>query len=153
MPVAYPDYVDQELRNIREDFELRWNPKAVLVKAGSYDATGKLRDPVYEPRFELWDRDPNGRDYRVMRLQHPDGSFRAPGQWLITHLQKINPARYGGNLERMLRELEEHNTLKEVGTIKDSDDLIEAASNWAAWHETPKSGAALTYRGKRLLSA
>jgi hypothetical protein len=149
-----PDYVVEGLTNIREGLHLRWNPRAVMVKEGKYDAQGKLVDPTFDPRWELWDTDPNGKEYRVMRLQLPDGSFRPPGQWLIDRIWKLHPARYNNDVHKMARELiDDPELFREIGTKKDSDDAIEAAANWAQWVATPKSGRALSYRGKRLLSS
>lgn len=149
-----PEHVAEGLRSIREGLHLRWNPKGKLVKTGSYDSTGRLKDPVYDPRWELWDVDPQGAEYMVMRLQNTDGSFRPPGDWLVHHVNRLNPARYGGNVAAMLEELlEAPEALRELGTEKDTDDLFEAVGKWGEWCATPKSGAALTNRGKRLLSA
>lgn len=154
MPGYVPDYVSEGLKDIRADMHLRWNPKAVLTKPGSYDAVGKLREPEYEPRWEVWDKDPEGGEYMIMRLQHMDGEFRQPGQWLLDRIQMLDPARYGGDPAKLVQEMVEHpELLREAGTQKDSDDLIEAISRAAQWSETPKSAAGLKFRGKKLLSA
>jgi hypothetical protein len=148
-----PTHVLEGLHGIRSTFSLRYNPEAILVSAGSFDVNGKARRAQYEPRWELWDIDPQGRDYMVMRLQNPDGTSRPPGDWLVQHIWKIHPGRYDGSVEKMLQALmEEPETLREIGTMKDSDDAIDAASKWAAWTQTPKSGSGLIYRGKRMLS-
>jgi len=148
-----PAHITEGLQSIRSGFNLRWNVRAVLIKTGSYDVNGKAREAEYEPRWELWDVDPDGQEYMVMRLQNPDGSFRPPGDWLVQHIWKIHPGRYGGSVEKMLKALmEEPEVLREIGTMKDSDDAIDAAANWAAWTQTPKSGSGLSYRGKRMLS-
>lgn len=149
-----PQEVLEDLQTIRQDFELRWNPTAVLNRAGSFDAEGNPKaQPIYEPRFELWDRDPQGRHYMVMRVQEPDGSFRFPDQRMVDHLKMVNPERYGGNVAAMVKALVDDPTaLRELGTQKDTDDLIEAVANWAEWCETPKSGSGISFRGKRILS-
>lgn len=155
MPPVIPDYVLSGLKDIRADMHLRWNPTAKLAKAGDIDATGKVRAPEYEPRWELWDKDPEGAEYMIMRLQWDETeAFREPGQWLLDRAKFMNPERWGGDLNKMMQELVEHpELLREAGTEKDSDDLIEAIARAASWHATPKSAAALTNRGKALLSA
>lgn len=149
-----PEWIEKALRDIRSGMHLRWNPTAVVKKAGSYDAVGKLREPEYEARWEVWDVDPEGAEYMVMRLQDMDGGFRQPGEWMVERLKFMNPARYGGDLMKLYEEMVENpELLREVGTQKDSDDLIDAITRAAEWGEKPKSAAGISYRGKRLLSA
>jgi hypothetical protein len=149
-----PQEIVDALRLERHTFEIRWNPKAKLKQKGRYDADGKLVDPTWEGRFELWDTDPYGGEYLFMRLQTPEGGFRAPGWWLVERVKMLNPERWAGRLDKMEEYfIERPELLREAGTIQDSDDLIEAVGNWADWVATPKSGAALTFRGKRLESA
>lgn len=150
-----PEHIAEGLANIRSGMRLKWEPRAVLTAEGGLDVNGlKIKDPEYEPRWEVWDTSPEGENYMVMRVQNVDGSFRQIGDWLVAHINMLNPERYGGDVDAMLKALiDDPTALREVGTEKDSDDLIDAASKWAQWVETPKSGAALSHRGKRLLSA
>ena len=91
---------------------------------------------------------------QTMRVNNIDGSFRPVGDWLVAYINMLNPEKWGGDVGAMIRALiDDPTALQECGTEKDSDDLIDAASRWAEWVETPKSGAALMHRGKRLLSA
>lgn len=148
-----PDYLIDGLRDIREGLHFRWNPTAVLVETGDFDVNGRPRKIEYEPRFEIWDTDPYGREYMVMRVQHPDGSFRMPDEKLIEQIWRLHPEKYDGKIEKLVQaQIDDPELLREIGTKKDSDDMIEAVANWAQWCETPKSGAALSFRGKRLLS-
>jgi hypothetical protein len=138
MPEA-PESVLIDLKAIRSTFDLRWNPTAVMVRPGTIDAAGRVLDPGYEPRWELWDESAEGRRYRVMQLQTDEGDFKPPGQWLIDHLRFFNPERFNGDVNRMLMELlDEPNRLREIGTEKASDDFIEMLSKWAAYVTTPK---------------
>ncbi len=149
-----PDHLKEALSNIREGLHFRYNRKAVLKEPGQLAASGVLvKDPEYEPRFEIWDTDPYGKLYMVMRVQHNDGSFRFPDDRLIEHIWMLHPARYNGDVRKMvMAQIDNPETLREMGTKKDSDDLIEAIANWAEWVQTPKSGSAISYRGKRMLS-
>ena len=149
-----PEHIQQGLANIREGMHLRWNRKAVLLKAGITDAIGKVIDPEYDPRWEVWDTSPEGEEYMVMRVQEMDGSFRPPGEWLVHSIGKCNPERYGGDVQAMLDALvEEPDALREIGTKKDSDDLIEAVAKWCQYVVTPKSGPGIKFRGQRMMSA
>lgn len=149
-----PEHIVEGLRNIREGIHLQWNPKAVLIETGTIDAFGKVKDPKYDSRFELWDKDPDGHDYMVMRLQNIDGSFRPPGDWLLDVVRKTNPERFGGDVNKLIKAMvEDPELFREVGTKKDSDDLIEDTVKRITYHSTPKSGRAIRSRGKRILSA
>lgn len=149
-----PENIAEGLRNIRSGMRLKWEPRAVLSVEGGLDVNGlKIKDPEYDPRWEVWDTTPDGLDYMVMRVQEMDGSFRHADERLLQHLNMLNPERWS-SAEAMVQALiDDPTALQECGTQKDSDDLIEAAGNWAAWSETPKSGANIGFRGKRILSA
>ena len=144
-----PEQFVEDLQSIRSTFELVWNPHAVMVKSGYIDGSGVVTPADYEPRWELWDTDPEGARYKVMTLQtspaddpvrHPDGGlFKPHGDWLLHHLRFINPERFNGNLNDLLHEaIDEPERLREIGTQKDSDDLLDMASKWATWVTTPK---------------
>ena len=150
-----PEHIAEGLSNIRETLHLRWNPLAVLRRPGDIDANGHVvTEAEYEPRWELWDTDADGKEYMVMRVQTVEGEFRPVGEWLVEHIWKIHPARYGGDVHKMVQaQIDDPDTLRELGTQKDIDNLIEAVSQWAAWVAVPKSAAGLSYRGRRILSA
>ncbi len=150
-----PEHIAEGLRNIRSGLHLRWEPRAVLLVEGGLDINGlKIKDPEYDPRWEVWDTTPDDLEYMVMRVQNVDGSFRHVGEWLVEYIGMLNPAKWNGDVNAMIKALiDDPAALREVGTQKDSDDLIDAASKWAAWAELPKSGAGMAFRGKRILSA
>lgn len=148
-----PKHIQESLKDVRWGLHLRWNAISVLVKAGEFDSNGKATRPKYEGRFELWDTDPDGREYMVMKLQDPEGEFRYPGEWLVELVWKLHPEKYDGDISKLvLAQIDDPDTLREAGTKKDSDDLIDAVVNWAKWVATPKSSAALSNRGQRYLS-
>ncbi len=149
-----PENIAEGLRNIRSGMRLEWNPRAVLLVEGGLDINGlKIKDPEYDPRWEVWDTDPEGQDYMVMRVQEIDGSFRQADDRLVHHIGMLNPERWPSTEAMVQALIDDPTALQEAGTKQDSDDLIEAAGNWAAWSETPKSGAHIGFRGKRILSA
>jgi len=148
-----PKHIQDGLRDIRETLHLRWNSKSVLLEAGSFDSTGKASEPKYDARFELWDTSPDGLLYMVMKLQDPEGEFRFPGEWLLELIWKLHPEKYDGDVAKLvLAQIDDPETLREAGTKKDSDSLIDAVCDWCQWVVTPKSAAGLKNRGQRLLS-
>lgn len=148
-----PKHIQDALANIRSTLHLRWNSKAVMLEKGSYDILGGRIDPVWDPRFEVWDTDAEGREYMVMRVQTGEGVFRYPGEWLVEGIWKLHPEKYDNDLHKLVQaHIDDPDLLREIGTKKDSDNLIEAVGDWAQYGETPKSAAGLKHRGQRLLS-
>lgn len=126
-----PESVAEGLANIRSGLHLRWNPRSRVIRPGGYDANGGVLEPTYDARWELWDVDPDGREYRVMTLQHADGSFKPPGEWLLELMRAVDPARYGGSVNRMLRALvDEHNDKLKGVNEKDFEELSGAIVEW-----------------------
>jgi hypothetical protein len=144
---SLPEGLDEALKGIRPGFYLKWNPSAVLIKGSSYiDALGRITEPAYEPRWEVWDVDAYNNDYKVMTVRTPDGGYRQPGFWLVELLNYLNPARFGGDLSKMLRAVidDPNNVTVEVSEA-DLDDLIDQAAKWHWYASTPKvSFAGLT---------
>jgi hypothetical protein len=135
-----PESVVIGLRNIRENLHLRWNPTAVRVKPGHIDASGAVIQAEFDPRFELWDKVDGQPEYKVMTLQHEDGSFRAPGQWLVDLINMVNPERWDGDVNKMLAHFQDRpEQLREEVAEKDFDDFTEMVARWAGWVTTPKS--------------
>lgn len=99
-----PESVAEGLRNLRSTMHLRYNRRGRLrpEKSGSIDANGKARNVEYEPRWEMWDTDASGREYKVMTLEDYD-SKRAmpPGQWIVDRFRKYNPDNFP-SLDAML---------------------------------------------------
>ncbi|MGH7633400.1 MAG: hypothetical protein ACRENC_06700, partial [Gemmatimonadaceae bacterium] len=50
-----------EMRMLDERFDIGWEPRAVLVQRGSYDALGKMVDPIYRGLWEVRLYDPSQR--------------------------------------------------------------------------------------------
>lgn len=142
MPEA-PEHIAEGLRNIRSGLHLRWNPRAKVRRKGEWDIYGNLREePVYEPRWELWDIDPEGGEYKVMTLQgpDPDREFREPGEWLLELVRLFDPARYGGDVGRMVRAMVDDPNRRALEVAEDDfEDLVDQAVRWYFWAHQPKA--------------
>lgn len=127
---TYPKYVDEGLKGIDASFHIRWNPNARVTKPGGFSPDGEPIPPQYEPRYEVWGVDADGAEYRLM-LCDINGEFVLPGDWLITHLNRINPANFGGNIRRMLDEMVDspNNVLQSVHE-RDWQDFVQGVASW-----------------------
>jgi hypothetical protein len=135
-----PDGLQQALAEVRSGLRLFWNTRAKVARAGSYDAFGIMREgPKYDGRWELWDTDPDGAHYKVTMVQEPDGSYRAPGFWLVELLNYMHPARFGGSVEKLAAELiDKPNAAMLEVDDKQFEDLAEMAARWHVWADQPK---------------
>lgn len=128
------------IREQRPSFELRWNPTSRLRTGGSIDATGTVRQPEYEGRYELWDKTPDSPPYQVLTCQWPDGSYRHPDDWLVELLERINPARFDGSVHKLLHQLvDQQEELREKVLDDDWDDFCEMVAKWATYAAAPKT--------------
>lgn len=136
---SLPEGLDSELKAVRGGFELRWNPKAKVKKAGLLDAYGNPSPAQYDGRWELWDTSPEGVEYKFMTLQNNDGSFKPAGRWVVNLLKKVDPARYGGSVGRMVQALvdDPNQALLEIGD-EQFEDFIEQAAKWMMYASAPK---------------
>lgn len=109
-----PESVQVGLRSIKDTMRIQWNPTAVM-KGAKINAFGQVVDRIFEPRWEVWDVDAQGKDYMITRVQTDAGEFMEPDQRLVDMLNLCNPARWGGDIRRMVRALvdEPNERLKE----------------------------------------
>jgi len=127
-----PESVVEGLKAIKPTFELRWNNRARFKSGSSYDVNGNARKVVYDPRWELWDRDVDGLRYKLMTLEDAEtGEFLPPGDWLLQLVRLIDPARYGGDVSRMIKALiDDKNEYVRKVCQQDWERLVDAASNY-----------------------
>lgn len=148
-----PAHITQGLQNIRSTLRMIWNPMAVRAQAGRISADGMVTSAAYDGRWEVWDTDPEGGDYMVMRVETPTGEYMPPVEWVVEWLNRWNPEHFNGSLEKMLEVyFANAEEAAERMSDKNAKDFFDAVSKWAAWVALPKSGAALSYRGARALS-
>ena len=142
-----PESVRIGLQNIRPTLDLRWNPKGRLTKPGHYAVAG-FDPPEYDPRWELWDVDSEGKPYRIMVVERVDGSFKPVGDWLVERVRFVNPERWGGDPNKMIAALiEMEEERRETLMDRDFETLAEATASWGGWLITPKSYNPANTRG------
>jgi hypothetical protein len=100
-----PKDVEIGLRSIRPAFRLQLNKQGKLVGGHSFDVNGNAREREYEPRWELWDTDVHGNDYRVAVIQDKDGGFMPPTMKFVEFMNLVNPEKYGGDASKMIQAL------------------------------------------------
>lgn len=147
-----PQRLVQALQALKPTYRLRLNRRGHVVRAGSYDVNGSPRRVEYAPRWELWDVDASGREYRVMvlkgscyRAYDPEGATRLedddavpPGDWLVRYLQKFNPERYGGDVDKMLAAtLGDRDRAKETMKRDEWEAFKEHMAEWVLWYLHP----------------
>lgn len=138
---SLPEGLEEDLRGVREGLHLRWNPRSKVVRAGSFDVYGNVAEaPKYDGRWELWDRSPEGVEYKITTLEDDDGHYKPPGRWLVEFLHTINPANYDGNVSKMMTALVDNpNRSMLEASEKEFEDMVEQAALWVMWATTPKS--------------
>jgi len=142
--VEVPEDVKVGLANIRPTLHARWNPLAKVVGERSYDANGMPRQLDHDPRWEVWDTDESGREYRVAMLEAPDGTFLPLGAWVLKLMHDINPANYDGDMHRMIQHLVDQPN-EDVGRVSDQsyEDLLEYLADLCWSRETSGSRIAV----------
>ena len=89
--------------------DIQWEPKAVLIHRGSYDAAGKLIAPIYNGRWEIrryhdqygtagwrdWRRicfitEPE--EHKGMKMMYADGAYAPVGEWVVAFMQQCDNA-------------------------------------------------------------
>src|SRR5690606_38221316 len=138
-----PEPLAGGLKTARSGRHPRWTPRAKVPPKGEGDIYGNVREePACGPRWELWDSDPEGGEYKVMTLQgpDPDREFREPGEWLLELVRLFDPARYGGDVGRMVRAMVDDPNRRALEVAEeDFEDLVDQAVRWYFWAHQPKA--------------
>ena len=112
--------VEAALRLLDDGLRIVWEPRAVMVKRGNYDANGRIVNPTYEGRWKivkvgdpnrtaLWREDAlvtyvttpvtiGGGDRKVHAMT-ADGPYAPVGDWVVEHMRSWDRA----NREAALR--------------------------------------------------
>jgi hypothetical protein len=138
--VEVPVDVSVGLANVRPTLHVRWNPTARPVSGASFDVNGEPRKVVYDPRWELWDKDEMGAEYRVTVLEGPKGEYLPLGTWVLELVALINPANYGGDLSKMVEALVDKPN-EDVARLGDKafEHLTEYLAD-LSWHNNTRHG-------------
>ena len=102
--------VDQLRLAVNDDsLDIQWEPKAVLVTRGRYDAVGKMIDPVYRGLWEIRRyRDPSQtagwrdwrrvcfitvpEDHKGMKMMYEDGPYAPVAEWVVDFMRQCDRA-------------------------------------------------------------
>ena len=125
-----PEDVAQGLRNLKPTMRLRLNRRGKAAKGASLDANGLPRHVVYEPRWELWDTDDSGRDYKVMVLRDGQDNYLPPGQWVVDRFRKYNPQNFG-SIKDMLDFFDAENQAGAGVNERDWRSFTDFITEWA----------------------
>lgn len=128
------------LRAIDARFDIVWNPRAVILRHGGYDANGKLTASVYDGRWEviLYDngasRTTEIRDYQRVCLVTPavpighgllaldqDGGYAPVGEWLVRFLEQVD-YHNRTSVSALSAQLEARNVAREASDARTTDD-------------------------------
>jgi hypothetical protein len=130
-----PQEIVDALHGIRSTFELRWNPRAKRVKPGMIGALGGVVPAEFEGRWELWDNPDTAPEHLIMVLRTPEDEFKPPGQWLVDLMNALNPARFGGDVAKVVQfHAENPNLLRELVHDQDLDNLLDDVGDECAWY-------------------
>jgi len=144
--------IPKKLRRIRGGIHLRWNRAAVVVKEGHYEATGVLRAPEYEPRWELWDVDQHGSLYMITRLQTNDGGFLPADNRVVRLMERqarVIETFDGDPSKAIEAQVDLTNAAMQVMAEKDRKDYYDRFAAEVANYYTVKN---IGYRGIRPFS-
>lgn len=92
-----------------DHLDIGWEPKAILVRRGRYDARGRMIDPVYDGRWEIrrfhdetrtagwraWRRicfitEPE--EHKGMKMMYADGAYAPVGEWVVDFMRQCDAA-------------------------------------------------------------
>jgi hypothetical protein len=99
-----PESIVLGLQGIKSTMRAVFNPTAVRLQT-EFDAFGNPKNVAFEPRWEVWDTDATGCPYMITRVQDEDGGYQEIDQRTVDMLNFCNPARWGGDVRKMVKAL------------------------------------------------
>jgi hypothetical protein len=91
--------VEADLQALDRFLYLAWQPRARIVRPGSYDPYGVPIPPTYEGRWEVRRRTEMGEDQLIWQVAweagedgHTQGDYRAVGPWLVAKMRRWDQA-------------------------------------------------------------
>lgn len=128
-----PQHIEEALKGIRSTFRVVYNPTARVVSERSFDANGAAREKEFEPRWELWDTDSEGVVYKVMTVEQNQGKggFLPLTDRFVDFVRLVDPARYGGSVEKMVDALvDSPNNMAAELTQREFESLVDNLANY-----------------------
>jgi hypothetical protein len=151
--------VVEALQQLDPLLDIRWEPCARLIKAGSYDALGKLVAPIYEGLWEVVRYDSFNtatwrQHTRICFVTKPvriaagldampaDGEYAPLGMWLVAFLRQADQWNQE-EARRRSKELDALNERLDAQRIGDGEDGIEEAAS-KQYHAGTKAGGGVS---------
>jgi len=133
-----PESIVLGLRSIKPTMRLVWNPTAVRIRT-EFDAYGNPKSEIQEPRWEVWDTDAEGCPYMIARVQTEEGEFQEADQRIVDMLNFCNPARWGGDVRKMVKVLvDDANERQREAEERAYQHFAEEVGRDAAYLDTTK---------------
>ena len=152
--------VVRELRLLDPRLNVRWEPKAIMVRRGRYSATGQVIDPVYDGRWEIILNDKafstaEWRDWtRVcfvtqqtriaagLMAMAQDGAYAPLDQSVVEFMRQAD--RHNNDEARRLRErIDALNARQDQREMDAGDDALEEAAS-KQYHVGTKAGGGVS---------
>lgn len=154
---------ERELQQLDPRLHVRWNPEAVLLTPGRYDAIGRAVLPTYDGRWEVILLDDAGFktaewrpwtlvtrvtalvEQRVgvhrVRTMELNGPYAPVGEWLVAHLREIDRANVEA-ARRLGETLEKMHAKQEADAVEATDGEREALER--VYHGGTKEGGGVS---------
>jgi hypothetical protein len=137
--------VDAMQQRIDPLLDIRWEPRAVMVKRGGYDPMGKVSAPVYDGRWEIvhYDISVKTAEWRAhtricfvtervevaagLWAMSADGPYAPVGMWLVDFLMQADKHNQEG-ARKLRARLDAMNDTADQKAIDADDAAIEEAA-------------------------
>jgi hypothetical protein len=136
---AEVDPVEQSLRLLDDALRIEWEPRAVMVKRGGYDARGKVINPVYDGRWKvvkkhdpfrtaMWREDSlvcyltapmvTGSGEAKVHALTADGPYAPVGEWVVELFRSWDRANRAFVDARLKERLDEENARMDAAAVE-----------------------------------
>lgn len=138
--------------------DLRWNPQALVMRHGQYDANGKVLPPIYDGRWEVVRRNTphvggavfegkrGDSDVAVIyQVRGPKEEYKPIGWWLVEFMQQWDSqqAHFRDELEKMRAQ----DAAEDEARLRGDDAAIEEIVHGIAFGLKHEGGRSVWYGG------